>query len=162
MPENRILAELYRHNAWANLKLLDACAELTDAQLDVSTAGTYGRLRDTLVHICAAEERYVTRLTAKRPEAPLREADGFPGFEELRDRSRRSGEALVAIARDADADWPVMAHVDGKEQQIGAGIVMTQAINHATEHRQQAMTALAQQGLDVPDLSGWAYADAVR
>ncbi len=162
MAERRILVELYRHNAWANLALLDACAGLTDVQLDVSAAGTYGRLRDTLVHICAAEERYVTRLTSERPEKPLREADGFPGFDDLRERSRASGEALVAIATGADVDWMVTARVGGEERQIGASVVLTQAINHATEHRQQAMTAMAQQGLSVPDLSGWAYAETVR
>ncbi len=159
MTEGRILVGLYRHNVWANLRLLEACAGLSDTQLDASTAGTYGRLRDTLVHLCAAEERYVSTLAGKRPDRPLRESDGFPGFAELSARARGSGEALVAIAVEADADWTITAPYRGQDTTVRAGIVMTQAINHATEHRQQAMTAMAQQGLGVPDLSGWAYGE---
>jgi uncharacterized damage-inducible protein DinB len=32
-----------------------------------------------------------------------------------------------------------------------------QAINHATEHRSQVMTALTQVGITPPDLDGWSW-----
>lgn len=70
------LVELFRQNQWANLRLLDACSELSEEQLDASIVGTYGSIQDTLCHIMAAEERYVYRLTGDLPERPLREPAG--------------------------------------------------------------------------------------
>ena len=46
-----LLVTLYEHNTRANLRLLDFCAGLSDEQLDASAPGTFGRVRDTLVHI---------------------------------------------------------------------------------------------------------------
>jgi uncharacterized damage-inducible protein DinB len=46
-----LLVTLYEHNTGANLRVLDFCAGLSDEQLDASAPGTFGRVRDTLVHI---------------------------------------------------------------------------------------------------------------
>ena len=46
-----LLVMFYEHNTWANLRLLDFCAGLSDAQWDASASGTFGRVRDTVVHI---------------------------------------------------------------------------------------------------------------
>jgi uncharacterized damage-inducible protein DinB len=54
---NLLLATLFRHNRWANLRLLDTCAGLSDAQWQAGVLGTYGSVRDTLVHLLAAEQR---------------------------------------------------------------------------------------------------------
>ncbi len=40
-----------------------------------------------------------------------------------------------------------------------SGLILTQAINHATEHRAQIMTILTQLGIEPPDLSGWAFSN---
>ena len=36
-------------------------------------------------------------------------------------------------------------------------VLLTQAINHATEHRSQIMATLTQLGITPPDLDGWTY-----
>jgi hypothetical protein len=36
-------------------------------------------------------------------------------------------------------------------------IILTQVINHATEHREQVKTILTQSGIEPPDLQSWAY-----
>ena len=44
------LADCFRYNLWANRRLLDACARLSDAQLDApATTGTFGSVRETLL-----------------------------------------------------------------------------------------------------------------
>ena len=57
------LADFFTYNLWANLRLLDACAYLSDAQLDATTKGTFGSVRETLMHLFAAEEGYAQALT---------------------------------------------------------------------------------------------------
>ncbi len=157
-PVNQALAELFKHNLWANLRLLDACASLSDEQLDADATGTYGRVRDTLVHLVAAEGRYVARLTGRQPDQALRESDGFPGFEELRKRAQGSGEELIEIARGfrpkvLKGTWR------GEPYAIPATTIIIQAINHATEHRAHVMTILSQQGIEPPSLDGWTYGE---
>ena len=43
------LVTLFRHNLWANLGLIDACATLDEAQLAATAVGTYGTIYDTPV-----------------------------------------------------------------------------------------------------------------
>ncbi len=153
------LVELYRHNLWANLRLLDACAVLGDEHLDASAPGTYGRVRDTLVHLFAAEERYVALLSGQRPERPLSERDPFPGFAELREHARRSGEALIEIAGRTGPDVMLRGTWRGEPYEMPAAVLLVQAINHATEHRAHVMTVLSQQGIQPPSLGGWTYGE---
>ena len=49
------LTTLYSHNLWANIKLFECCAGLSDEQLDSTIIGTFGTIRDTLQHIVGAE-----------------------------------------------------------------------------------------------------------
>jgi uncharacterized damage-inducible protein DinB len=56
------LTTLLSHNLWANLRLLERCAELTDEQLDATLLGTFGYIRDTLQHIVLAEQNYFSRI----------------------------------------------------------------------------------------------------
>ncbi|MEZ4522752.1 MAG: DinB family protein [Thermomicrobiales bacterium] len=59
------LVDMFRHNRWANLRILDWCAGLDDDLLDSSAPGTFGDARRTLVHLVGAEERYVEYLTGE-------------------------------------------------------------------------------------------------
>src|SRR2546425_7384402 len=90
--------DLYKHNLWANLKLMDTCAALNDEQLDADAPGTYGSVRNTLLHMVAAERRYVSMLTGQPPDRTIHETAGFPGVPALRESTQESGSALIEIA----------------------------------------------------------------
>jgi uncharacterized damage-inducible protein DinB len=158
---NAGLVDFYKHNLWANLRLLDACARLTDEQLDASAPGTYGRIRDTLVHLFRAEESYLARLTGQPPENRLRRGE-FPGIEALRERARRSGEGLIAVADTVDPAQILQGMYDGEPYELPAIVPLMQAICHATDHRSQIATVLSQISIQPPDLSVWAYDEAIR
>ena len=49
----------------------------------------------------------------------------------------------------------------GQSYALPVATIYVQAINHATEHRSQIATILTQQGVEPPDVSGWAW-DATR
>jgi uncharacterized damage-inducible protein DinB len=156
-PEGDLpLVALFRHNLWANLRLLDACAALNEQQLAATTAGTYGPIYNTLRHIVAAEQGYLRRLSGRQPETPLQPEDN-PDVAALRDYARHTGEGLIAIAASAAPADVVPLEWDDQQWPVPASLILTQAINHATEHRAQVMTILTQQGVEPPDLSAWAY-----
>ncbi len=156
--DTSVLTELFRHNTWANLKLLDFCAGLSDDQLEATAVGTFGSIRATLVHIVGAEVDYVNRVNGKTPAVPL-PGDQFPGFEVLKEAVRWAGDELPQLAVTARADSIV------RETSPQAPVVveyplsalMVQAVNHSTEHRTQISAIVTQLGIEPPDMSGWAY-----
>lgn len=154
------LPDFFKYNLWANLRLLDACAQLSDAQLDFTMPGTFGSVRETLIHLLASEEGYVRPFTGTSPTIPqLKELTTFPGFDELRRRAERSGKELIAIAEQRNLNQ--IFYLDGGTYEAPAIIVVIQAINHAIDHRSQIATLLSQQGIELPDLDGWGYNDAM-
>ena len=57
MAEN-MLARLFEHNNWANAQIIQACAALSDEQLDAEPlSATKGSIRRTLVHLVASQQR---------------------------------------------------------------------------------------------------------
>lgn len=155
------LVDFYKHNLWANLGLLDACATLTDEQLQASAPGTYGRISDTLTHLCRAEESYLFRLTGRQTEDALRLSE-FPGIPTLREHARRSGEGLIAFAETVDSTQIVRGVYHDEPYELPVMIPLVQAISHATEHRIHVATVLSLIGIEPPDLSVWAYDEAMR
>jgi uncharacterized damage-inducible protein DinB len=150
-----ILVRLFEHNRWANLRAVGACAGLTDAQLDATAPGTAGSVRERLMHVAGAEQRYVSRLSGRRPT--YGEDDGWPGADRLERALDESGRALIDLAGRADPDEVLRGEHQGRPVAVPAATVYVQAINHATEHRSQVATILTQQGVEPPDFSGWAW-----
>ena len=150
-----LLVRLFEHNRWANLRAVEACAALADAQLDATVPGTAGTIRYTLMHIASAEQRYVWRLTDRPPG--YGEHEGWPGFDLLRRVLTESGDALIDLAGRADPDEELEYESQGQPATVPVATVYVQAINHATEHRSQIATIVTQQGIEPPDFSGWAW-----
>ena len=151
------VAEIFRHNLWANLRMLDACSNLAVDDLKASDTGTYGPIGDTLVHLFAAEARYVAEFTKSSPEQPLTEGDPFPWFDALHSHATGSGEALIRLAESSQADDMLEGMYRGQPYNMPANILYLHAINHATEHRAHINTILTQCGVEPPRLDGIAY-----
>jgi len=149
------LADFFHYHLWANLRLLDACGHLSDAQLDATPIGTLGSVRETLTHLFASEEGYVQHFTGISPTPRLKELTTFPGFDELRRRAERSGNELMTIAEQRNLSQ--ILHLDGGTYDAPAIVVLIQAINHGIDHRSQIATLLSPQGIEPPHLDGWSY-----
>jgi uncharacterized damage-inducible protein DinB len=151
------LVELFRHNAWANQRLFDACEGLTDAQMDATVGGTFGSIRDTLAHIAGAQERIAAALAETEQVKVRREREPFPGVAALRERIRASSDALVErAARAGDGDTVTTTWRD-EDHTLPVWLLLVQAINHATEHRAQVAAILTQLGIEPPNMDGWTY-----
>ena len=73
---------------------------------------------------------------------------------------RITGEGFVAAAPQVKAGDRVTVDWDGTLRQVPVPIILTQVINHATEHRAQIMTMLTHLGIEPDELSGWSFYDA--
>ncbi len=160
---NELLVALFDHNRWANLRLIDACAELDAARLSESVVGTYGAIADTLVHLVAAEGRYVAGLGDRSGRArAISEANPFPGFDALQEHAAWSGGWLIDFATTAEGDPIREDDWSGEIERLPTSLFLTQAINHATEHRAQIATILTQLGIEPPEMDGWRWAFETR
>ena len=54
------LEDAFRHNAWATVRLIDACAALTHEQLATDVPGTYGSIHRTLHHLVDSDTWYLS------------------------------------------------------------------------------------------------------
>lgn len=155
------LVVLFRHNLWANLRLIDACVALDAGQLAASMVGVYGSIYDTLHHIARAEQNYLFLLTGREPANRLRR-EHTPELAVIREEARLAGEGLIAYAAvvtPADVGYGDDDEDENLVWPIPAGFLLAQVVNHATEHRAQVMTVLTQLGIEPPDLSGWKFLD---
>jgi uncharacterized damage-inducible protein DinB len=154
------LPDFFRYNLWANQRLLDACEQLSDEQLDATMNGIFGSVRGTLMHLFSSEEGYARSLTGEAPTPRLDETASFPGFDELRRRAEMSAEKLIAFTEKAELGRTLW--LDGGTYEALDVIVVIQAIDHGIDHRSQIATLLTQQGITPPELDSWAYNDALR
>ena len=155
---NDVLVGIFDHNRWANLRLIDACAGLDATQLDQGVAGTYGSIADTLVHLVAAEGRYVAGLGDRSGRArQVSEEAPFPGVAALRAHAEWSGGWLIDFVGTVEGDPIVEDDWSGEVERLPTSLLLTQAIDHATEHRVQIATILTQLGIEPPEMDGWAW-----
>jgi len=154
--DTSVLTTLFAHNTWANLRLLDFCAKLSDEQLDATAIGCFGSIRDTLWHIVGAEVSYVRRVNGKLPPQPI-SRDVFPGFAVVKDVARWTNDELLQLALSARKDTMVTESEQDMACEYTLASLMMQTINHATEHRAQIAAIITQLGMEPPDMSGWQY-----
>jgi uncharacterized damage-inducible protein DinB len=159
MQAAETLTVLFRHHLWANLLLLERCALLSDEQLDAGISGAFGTIRDTLEHIVTSEQSYVSRITTGQPLRRVPDAPA-PSFDEMRAWLRATGAALIEWAPRVRADETVVVDWDGVPREVPKTLILTQVINHATEHRAQIMAIMTQLGVEPPSVDGWSYFDA--
>jgi len=155
MTEN-ILVKLFEHNNWANLRIIQACSVLSDEQLDAEPQSiTKGSIRLTLTHLVSSQHGYLSLLTLP-VEARQRIS---PSFAEFQQAVTVSGDGLLALARD-EIDHSLKTQLQTTDGYfVEPWVVMLQAINHATEHREQICSMLSALGVKPPDLDGWAFGE---
>ena len=160
MPPYPVLETLFRHHLWANLSLLELCSTLSDEQLEASTVGGYGSIGDTLRHMVRSERFYFSRISTGQLYRPPEGAQPLT-FAEMAESLRYSGEGLIEWAPNVQATDSVEVLADNDQPlQVPKAVILTQAINHATEHRAQIMVILTQLGIQAPHLDSWSYFEA--
>jgi len=149
------LEKLFEHNNWANQRIIEACYALSNEQLDAEPQSvTMGNIRETLTHLVGSQAGYLSLLTLPvdgRGHKPLE-------FAELQESARKSGEGLLALARGENKPLgnPLQT-TDGYH--VEPWVVMTQIINHATEHREQIKSMLTALGITPPSIDGWDHGE---
>lgn len=155
---NPILLDAFRHNAWATKTLLNVCRDLSDEQLEVTTPGVYGGIRDTLQHVVLAEESYHRRITDIAPKNPVPD-EAVLSMSEIEQRADDIAKLWESVlSQEIDADRIVHPRGDdGTVFDTAIGVVFAQILVHGNEHRGQICTILTTLGIEPPTLGAWEY-----
>lgn len=156
MKPSDTLTTLFNHHLWANVRLLEQCARLTVEQLETTMPGARGSIYETLQHIVNSERSYLSRISTGEPYRRPAEARPMT-IGEMIEAVRLSGMGLIEWAAKVQPEDVVEVHWEGAPRSVPKAIILTQAINHATEHREQVKAILTKLGVEPPDLQAWAY-----
>ena len=155
-----LLVEAFRYNKWANLHLLDVCANLSEGQLQLTAAGTYGTVAATLLHLLSAEQRYLRRLAGTKPD--INENDrGTPNLAVLRQHAVRGGDRLIEAASRITPEDTIDEERDGRFMRLHLGVVLVQAMHHGNDHRTHVCTILGSHDIPYGDMDVWSYGESI-
>jgi uncharacterized damage-inducible protein DinB len=157
---NEALAEIFKYNRWANRQLIEACRSLSDDHLDTRVPGTSGTIRELLMHVVGGQQTSVLRTIGRQHEGELSRTSEWPGFDALLEASDRSSDQLIEIAAELVEDSDVSLPFRSKVYRYPKSFFMVHAAEHPVEHRTEIKLALAQLGIETPDLDAWPYSTA--
>ena len=146
-----------RNNAWANHRLLAACALLGPEELDAPRTGFFPSLRLTLNHTLLVDGYYLDALEGMPSSPDLDEAaTPWTAFEDLRAAQRESDRRLVAycdaLSAERLAAEIVFDRGPGLRPRERIDRTLAHLFMHQIHHRGQAHAMLAGTGVPPPQL----------
>ncbi|WP_207457287.1 DinB family protein [Azospirillum sp. SYSU D00513] len=147
---------LARYNRWANRRLYEGVAALSDAQYREDRGAFFGSLRGTLNHLLVADRIWLRRIEGTGPQPSSLDEILFDGLDELRAAREAEDERMLRLVSSLDEARleSILAYRNfrGQEVEMPLGPVLTHVFNHQTHHRGQAHTLLSQFGREAPVL----------
>lgn len=139
------LTRLCDYNHWANGRLFEALASLTDEEFARDVAGSYGSIRNTMVHLLSAEWGWIDRCGGPTRGPALKAAD-YPTLASVVaqwQQIARIGHDFLATLTDDDLartiEWTLG---DAPPRQSRLGDLLQHGVIHAVHHRGQVALLL--------------------
>jgi uncharacterized damage-inducible protein DinB len=144
------------NNAWANQRLLAACAALDQAAFEARRVSFFPSLQRTLNHILTVDRYYVDALEGGTL-GPAAWADDvpYPRFAELRTAQVEWDKRLIAVCdalTPATVGRPVQMIRTSRVQVDRADRVLLHLFQHQIHHRGQAHAMLSGTDVEPPQL----------
>jgi uncharacterized damage-inducible protein DinB len=139
------LKTLFDYGYWANSKLSDVLSELTTEQFTQQVAGSYGSVRNTMVHMLSAEWGWLERCGGA-VRGPALNARDYPTVASLLERWRHVETCMrgfLSTLRDDDLDRVLdFAIGGGATYSMPLGQLLHHAAIHGVHHRGQVALLL--------------------
>ncbi|WP_312405996.1 DinB family protein [Rhizobium sp.] len=154
-PERYFIAQAY-NNAWANHRLLKACALLSAEDLAAPRQNFFPSIIHTLNHILTVDWLYIGALEGHCPGASAFEPESpFPAFADLDREQRAADRRLIHHCRSL-TDETLCAEVriprDMHMQVEPTDRILLHLFQHQIHHRGQVHAMLSATGVKPPQL----------
>ena len=141
----KTLRELFDYSYWANRKLFDVLAWVTPEEFTQTIGGSYGSIRNTLVHIVSAEAGWMERCGGPKRGPRLSPAD-FPTLNSvirIWNKVEVNMRRLLSDLSDEDLERKVEFSFDPSRQySMSIGEMLHHAALHGVHHRGQVALLL--------------------
>jgi uncharacterized damage-inducible protein DinB len=139
------LEVLYEYGYWANQKLFDVLSMLTAEEFTQTVAGSYGSIRNTMVHILSAEAGWLDR-GGGPARGPRLKPDDFPTVKSVVHawhKVETQVREFLSALKDEDLTRIVEYEVvQGNKRSLPLGEMMEHAAIHGVHHRGQVALLL--------------------
>ncbi|MEM7225692.1 MAG: DinB family protein [Pseudomonadota bacterium] len=160
-------ALMARFNAWANDKLYDSVARLSDADYRADRKLFFGSAHNTLNHLLVVDRMWTRRIEGKPHGIRALDEILHDEFGKLRAARAEEDAYLIALVDRLDAAalaTPVrFSWVDGDgEGAVTPEHILINLFNHQTHHRGQIHALLTQSDINSPPLDVLVYLEDDR
>jgi uncharacterized damage-inducible protein DinB len=151
------LQRLYDYHYWATSQLMAVVSKLTPGQFVETAAGSYGSVRNTLVHVLSAEWGWLDRCGGPKRGEKLK-AEDYPTVESVAvvwNRVEAQMRAFLFGLTDEDLAREIAFTLGGGQiRSVPLGDLLQHAAVHAVHHRGQVALLLRTLG-QVPGNFDW-------
>lgn len=145
------------YNAWANERLYDAAAQLSDADYRADRGAFFKSMHGTLNHLLVGDRVWMHRFTGEGPSPTALDAILEDDFEALRAARRAEDRRImsyVAGLTDEDLAGDIRYRTISRPAAIVQPLryALPHVFNHQTHHRGQAHCLLTEITGDAPSL----------
>jgi uncharacterized damage-inducible protein DinB len=153
MKRNHAMMAAY--NEWANRRLFDACARLTEDNRRAGLGAFFGSLHGTLNHMMVADRIWRARITgAAPPDLALDDTvhDDFGDLRKAREAEDARWIAMVDGLDDATLSRPISYETITQPTRLRQPLwsALMHAFNHQTHHRGQCHGMLTRLVAEAP------------
>jgi uncharacterized damage-inducible protein DinB len=139
------IERMYDYGYWADRKLFNVISQLPPEQFTQEVAGSYGSIRNTLVHTLSAEWGWLDRCGGAARGAALKAAD-YPTAESLLacwTQVEGHVRSFLATLKDEDLQRPIeFAIGSGPKHVMALGDLLHHGAIHGVHHRGQVALLL--------------------
>jgi uncharacterized damage-inducible protein DinB len=142
------LKRLFEYNYWANRKLFAVVKQLTPEQFTQDVAGSYGSVRNTLVHVLSAEWGWLDRCGGPKRGEKL-DPDAYPtpaSLVEAWTKVEKLMRDFLDSLEDADLSRVAEFSFGGPPMKRTVAEMLQHAAVHAVHHRGQVSLLLRSLG----------------
>jgi uncharacterized damage-inducible protein DinB len=147
---------LFDYNYWANARILNAAARLTDEQFSAPGNLSFGGVRGTLVHLFGAEYLWRKRTQERVSPSSLPPESAYPDLATLRTRwdeeERLMRAYLDGLTDEALQETFKYKNIKGLEFEMVLWRALVHVANHGTQHRAEVAVLLTDFGQSPGDV----------
>ena len=140
---------LYEYNYWAKARMLGAVDLLSEELLYNDLRTSFGTLHGTLVHICAAEDVWLQRLTGTANPKFLKVAD-LPDYSAVKAKWQEVEKGMLTYVHSLTEEQLLQTftflNVKGEPVSNVLWHALQHLVNHGTYHRGQITSMIRQLG----------------
>lgn len=144
------------YNAWANARLYESCARLSEAEYKKPRPAFFKSLHGALNHILLGDRIWLWRLLGEAHEPPPLDTELYKDLASLRAARIEQDTAISAFIDGLNegqfASITVYRNMSGGEFRDRISEILAHVFNHQTHHRGQVHDQLSQTSVEPPPL----------